>query len=205
MIRRLIQLYAGLILYGFSVALLLRANLGLNPWNVFHQGVAVQSGWSFGTVVLVVGVFVLLLWLPLRQRRGIGTISNVLVIGIAADASLLLIGTPEGYPMRFALLGLGIVLNGVAGGAYIGAGLGPGPRDGLMTGLVGRTGRSIRLVSTSIELSVLTTGWLIGGVAGIGTLLYALTIGWLVQFFLPLFTIRERKDRCPPQAPQPAL
>src|SRR5690349_9708795 len=179
--RRYLQLYSGLLLYGFSVALMLRANLGLNPWNVFHQGVALQTGWSFGTVVLVVGALVLLLWWPLRQRPGVGTVSNVLVIGFASDASLLLLGTPESYGPRFALLALGILLNGIAGAAYIGAGLGPGPRDGLMTGLVRRTGKSIRLISTSIELSVLAIGWLIGGIAGVGTVAYALTIGWIVQ------------------------
>jgi uncharacterized membrane protein YczE len=203
--RRVIQLYAGLILYGFSIALMLRANLGLNPWNVLHQGIAVQSGWSFGTVVFVVGAVVLLLWVPLRQNPGIGTISNIIVIGIAADASLYMVDMPEGYPLRLTLLVLGIVLNGVAGGAYIGAGLGPGPRDGLMTGLVSRTGRSIRFVSTTIELTVLTSGWLLGGIAGLGTILYALMIGWLVQFFLPLFTVRERSSCPPSQASELAM
>ncbi len=189
MTRRLFQLYAGLLLYGLSVALMIRANLGLNPWNVFHQGVALQTGWSFGTVVLIVGAVVLLLWVPLRQRPGIGTISNVLVIGFATDLCLLFLPPFETYPPRFALLGLGIVLNGLAGAAYIGAGLGPGPRDGLMTGLVARTGGSVRVVSTSIEIVVLAIGWSIGGVAGIGTLLYALTIGWLLHHFLPILTV----------------
>jgi uncharacterized membrane protein YczE len=202
MMRRLSQLYAGLILYGFSVALMIRGNLGLNPWNVFHQGIALQTGWSFGTVVLVVGAFVLLLWWPLRQRPGIGTISNVLVIGFATDVSLWVIGSPDGYASRFALLALGIILNGLAGAAYIGAGLGPGPRDGLMTGFVARTGRSIRQVSTSIELVVLAIGWLIGGIAGIGTVFYALTIGWIVQFFLPLLSV-EKPGRAIPRRTLP--
>ena len=189
--RRLIQLYLGLLLYGFSVALMLQANLGLNPWNVFHQGVSLQTGWSFGTVVLAIGAVVLLLWVPLRQRPGIGTVSNVLMIGYATDLSLLFIPAPEGYPLRFGMLGAGILLNGIAGASYIGAGLGPGPRDGLMTGLVARTGGSIRAVSTTIELTVLAIGWLIGGIAGIGTLFYALTSGWIVQHFLAILTIRK--------------
>ena len=197
--RRLIQLYAGLILYGFSVALMVRANLGLNPWNVLHQGVALRTGLSFGTVVILVGAVVLLLWLPLRQKPGIGTISNILVIGFTADLSLGLIGAPQTYVPRFALLLLGILLNGVAGGAYIGAGLGPGPRDGLMTGFERRTGRSLGLVRTAIEVAVLAIGWLLGGTAGVGTLLYALAIGWLVQFFLPFFTVRPR-EAAPPEA-----
>ena len=187
--RRLIQLYLGLLLYGLSVTLMLQANLGLNPWNVFHQGVSIQTGWSFGTVVLAIGAVVLLLWVPLRQRPGIGTVSNVLVIGYATDLSLFFVPAPEGYPSRFAMLGAGILLNGIAGAAYIGAGLGPGPRDGLMTGLVAQTGGSIRVVSTLIELTVLAIGWLIGGIAGVGTLLYALTIGWIVQHFLAILTI----------------
>lgn len=193
MTRRLTQLYAGLILYGFSMALMLRANLGLDPWDVFHQGIAMRTGWSFGTVVNVVGALVLLLWLPLRQRPGIGTISNIVVIGLAVDASLYFLPVPETLPVRVALLALGIVLNGVAGGAYIGAGLGPGPRDGLMTGFVRRTGWSIRLVRTGIELSVLAIGWMLGGTIGLGTVLYAVSIGWLVQIFLPPLTIVERR------------
>ena len=192
LLRRLIQLYAGLALYGFSVALMVRADLGLNPWNVFHQGVALRAGLSFGTAVVMVGGFVLLLWLPLRQKPGFGTVSNILVIGLAADLSLGLLGTPEHYPARFALLGLGILLNGVAGGAYIGAGLGPGPRDGLMTGLAERTGWALGPVRTGLEIGVLALGWLLGGTAGIGTLLYALGVGWLVEYFLPLFTVRPR-------------
>ncbi len=192
-LRRFLQLQAGLVLYGFSMALMLRANLGLDPWDVFHQGVAMRTGWSFGTVVIVVGALVLLLWLPLRQKPGIGTVSNIIVIGLAVDASLWLLATPEGYPLRAAMLLAGIILNGVAGGAYIGAGLGRGPRDGLMTGFVRRTGLSIRLVRTTIEVTVLAVGWLLGGTVGLGTVLYALTIGWLIQLFLPMFTIPERK------------
>ena len=193
MIRRLAQLYAGLLLYGVSTALMVRPDLGLDPWGVFHQGAARHSGLSFGTVVIITGAAVLLLWIPLRERPGIGTISNVIAIGLAADAALALIGSPEGLAARYAMLIAGIVLNGAATGAYIGAHLGPGPRDGLMMGLVRRSGLSVRLTRTAIELSALGAGWLLGGTVGIGTLLYAVTIGWLVQLFLPLFDPRRRE------------
>lgn len=187
--RRLVQLFAGLALYGFSMALMIEATLGLNPWDVFHQGVAERTGWTFGTVTIVVGALVLLLWIPLRQRPGIGTVSNVIVIGIAVDASLWLVPTPSSLAVRIVFLTVGVVLNGVAGGAYIGANLGPGPRDGLMTGLVARTGRSVGLIRTGLEFAVLAVGWLLGGNVGIGTLAYALAIGPLVQVFLPLLTV----------------
>ena len=195
--RRLIQLFAGLALYGFSMALMIEATLGLNPWDVFHQGVAERTGWTFGTVTIVVGALVLLLWIPLRQRPGIGTVSNVIVIGIAVDASLWLVPTPSSLAVRIVFLTVGVVLNGVAGGAYIGANLGPGPRDGLMTGLVARTGRSVGLIRTGLELAVLGVGWLLGGNLGIGTLAYALAVGPLVQIFLPLMTV-------PADEPEPA-
>jgi uncharacterized membrane protein YczE len=191
MTRRLLQLLAGLLLYGFSMALMLRGAIGLNPWDVFHQGVATQVSWSFGMIVTGVGAAVLLLWIPLRQRPGIGTIANILVIGMAADASLALLPEVDALAWRWPMFLLGVVLNGVAGGAYIGAGLGPGPRDGLMTGIVARTGWPLRTVRTSIELIVLGTGWMMGGTLGIGTLIYALAIGPLVHLFLPLLTIGE--------------
>ncbi|WP_420136250.1 YczE/YyaS/YitT family protein [Sphingomonas sp.] len=191
--RRLIQLSWGLILYGVSMALMLRANLGLDPWDVLHQGLAPRLGLSFGMTVNLVGLVVLLLWIPLRQRPGIGTVLNIIVIGTVVDLSLPFLPAPHGYPLRFAFLIAGIVLNGIAGGAYIGAGLGAGPRDGLMTGLARRTGWPIKLVRTAIELSVLATGWLMGGTVGVGTVLYALTIGWVVHYALPFFTL-VRKD-----------
>ncbi|KWW99164.1 Uncharacterized protein LI90_798 [Carbonactinospora thermoautotrophica] len=190
--RRLAQLYFGLVLCGFSMALQIEAALGLDPWDVFHQGLARRLGWSFGTVVIVVGAVVLLLWIPLRQRPGLGTVSNVVVIGLAVDASLAVLPTPRDFWARLLTLSLGIVLNGVATGCYIGANFGPGPRDGLMTGLVRRTGGSVRVVRTGIELTVLATGWLLGGQVGLGTVLYAIAIGPLVHVFLPLFTVRER-------------
>lgn len=200
MTRRLVQLFAGLFLFGFSVALMVRSNLGLNPWDVFHQGLYEHMSLSFGTVVILVGGAVMLLWIPLRQRPGLGTIANLFMIGISADISLALLPTPESLPVRSAWLVLGIVLNGVAGGAYIGAALGPGPRDGLMTGLADRTGWALRRVRTSIELSVLAAGVALGGTIGLGTILYALAIGPLVHFFLDLLTVEKR----PISADEPA-
>jgi uncharacterized membrane protein YczE len=191
-IRRLVQLYAGLVLYGTSMALQIRAALGLDPWDVFHQGLAEHLGLSFGTVTMIVGAAVLLFWIPLRQLPGLGTVSNVLVIGLSVNEALSLLPALHGLPLRIAVLAGSIVLNGIAGGLYIGARFGPGPRDGLMTGLHRRTGRSVRLVRTGIELTVLAVGWLMGGSVGLGTLAYALAIGPLVQFFLPLFTVPEQ-------------
>lgn len=189
--RRLGQLYAGLVLYGVSMALQIRAGLGLDPWDVFHQGVAEHTGLSFGSVVIVTGVVVLLAWVPLRQRPGIGTVSNVIVIGIAVDVALALLPAAGSDPVALAMLLAGVGLNGVASGAYIGAGLGPGPRDGLMTGLVARTGGSIRLVRTSIEVAVLAVGAAFGGTVGLGTVLYAFSIGPLVHVLLPRMTIPQ--------------
>ncbi len=190
MTRRLVQLYVGLLFYGLSMALLIRADLGLDPWDVFHQGLADRLSLSFGTVVIITGAVVLLLWIPMRQRPGIGTVSNIFVIGLAADLGLWLIPDLQSLTLRVAFLLGGILIIGVASGAYIGAGLGPGPRDGLMTGIVARTGGSVRVVRTGIELSVLAIGWMLGGTVGVGTLLYALAIGPIVHVTLPFFTIR---------------
>jgi uncharacterized membrane protein YczE len=190
--RRLPQLLAGLVLYGTSMAMQIRAGLGLNPWDVLHEGLAEQTPLSFGLVTAVTGVVVLLLWIPLRQRPGIGTVANVLVIAVAVDVALAAVPEPEGLPGRIALLVSGVVLNGLATAAYVGARLGPGPRDGLMTGLSARAGWSVRLVRTGIEVVVLAVGWLLGGTAGVGTVLYALAIGPLTQAFLPFLAVRER-------------
>lgn len=187
--RRLVQLYAGLALYGASSALLVRSGLGLEPWNVLHQGLAERTGLSIGVVLTLVGAAVLLAWIPLRQRPGLGTISNVLVIGMAMDATLALVPDAHGPAPRITLMVAGIVLNGAATGLYIAARFGPGPRDGLMTGLHQLTGVSIRLVRTGIELAVVATGFALGGTVGIGTLLYALAIGPLAQVFLRVFAV----------------
>ena len=192
--RRLLQLFIGLLLYGASMALMLRAALGLDPWDVFHQGLATQADLSIGKVVNLVGLAVLLLWIPLKQRPGIGTVANVILIGTAMDLTLSVLPAIEGLALQVAALLFSVVANGIAGALYIGAGLGPGPRDGLMTGLARRTGWSLRLVRTGIELTVLGCGWLLGGTVGVGTLLYAFTIGPLVQIFLHMVTIRDPKS-----------
>jgi uncharacterized membrane protein YczE len=191
--RRIVQLYLGLVAYGVSMAMMIRSRLGNMPWDVLHQGVAQHLGLSIGWVAIAVGALALLAWIPLRQWPGLGTVSNVVVIGLVMDRVLAVLPAPSGLPLRVALLVGGIVLNGVATGAYIGAGLGPGPRDGLMTGLARRTGRSIRLVRTALEVVVVAAGWLLGGVFGVGTLLYAVAIGPLAQLFLPLFTPGRRR------------
>jgi uncharacterized membrane protein YczE len=201
-VRRFAQLQLGLLAYGLSMALLIESGLGLDPWDVFHQGLAERTGVPFGWIVNGVGALVLLAWIPLRQRPGLGTVSNVIVIGIAVEAALAVTPAPRELWLRAVLLASGVVLNGVATGMYIGARLGPGPRDGLMTGLAARYPRlSIRLVRTGIEVSVLVIGWLLGGTVGVGTVVYALSIGPLVQLFLPLFAVRVLSDpvrRLPP-------
>ncbi|MFH8902221.1 YitT family protein [Streptomyces coeruleorubidus] len=189
LVRRLTQLYAGLALYGASSALLVRSGLGLEPWNVLHQGLAERTGLSIGVVLTIVGAAVLLAWIPLRQRPGLGTISNVLVIGMAMDATLALVPDAHGWTLRVGMMVAGIVLNGAATGLYIAARFGPGPRDGLMTGLHQRTGVSIRLVRTVIEFTVVATGFALGGTVGFGTLLYAVAIGPLAQLFLRVFAV----------------
>lgn len=190
-VRRVPQLLAGLALYGASMALQIRAGLGLNPWDVLHEGLTAHAPWTFGVTTAITGVVVLLLWIPLRQRPGLGTVANVLVIAVAVDAALALIPAPSAIVGRIAMMVGGIVLNGVATAAYVGARLGPGPRDGLMTGLAARTGWSIRVVRTGIELVVLAGGWLLGGTVGIGTVLYAVAIGPLTQLFLPWLAVRR--------------
>ncbi len=182
------QLLVGLWLFGASVALLVRAGLGLDPWDVLHQGISSRTGISIGAVVVATSVVVLVLWIPLRQRPGIGTLANVVLVGLALDLTLAVLPTPAGLPWRVAFLLAGILGNAIATGLYIGAGLGPGPRDGLMTGLAAR-GISIRVARTSIELTVLAAGWLLGGTVGVGTLAYALAIGPLAHVLLPLFAI----------------
>lgn len=187
LVRRLVRLYAGLTLYGVSSALLVVAGLGLEPWGVLHQGISRLTGVALGTVSIGVGALVLLLWIPLRQRPGLGTVSNVLVVGLAIDGTLALVPSAHGWAVRIAVLVVGVVLNGAATGLYITARFGPGPRDGLMTGLHRVTGRSVRLARTVVEVTVVAAGFALGGSLGIGTVVYALAIGPLAQFFLRLF------------------
>lgn len=186
--RRLPRLGAGLTFCGLGLASMVRADLGLGPWEVLHQGLAQRVGLPIGTVGILVGFVVLLGWLPLRQRLGIGTISNVIWIGLVIDGTLAVLPSVDDVALRIALLVVGVVLVGVGSGLYIGAGLGPGPRDGLMTGVAAR-GYSLRLVRTAIEVSALAAGWLLGGSVGVGTVLFAFAIGPLVQLFLPRLTI----------------
>ena len=193
LLRRLVLLYLGLLLFGLSAAMMVQASLGLDPWNVLHEGLTLHLNVSFGTVIIGLGALLMLIWIPLRQRPGLGTISNVLLVGLAADASLAVLPQPDDLLLSGALLIGGIVLNGIASGMYIGAGLGPGPRDGLMTGLAARTGWSIRFTRTALEICVLALGWLLGGAVGLGTVLYALGIGPIIHVFLPLFEAMVRK------------
>lgn len=194
--RRLLQLYLGLVAYGVSMWLMLESDLGLMPWDVLHQGVALQGGWSMGRVAVATSFVVLLAWIPIRQKPGIGTISNAVVIGVVFDlvngwfGDALAGVQPAG---RVGLLLAGIVLNAIATAAYIGAHFGPGPRDGLMTGISRRSGWSVRLVRTLIEGSVLLAGYLLGGTFGLGTVAYALAIGPMIQLMLPLFDRDYRK------------
>ncbi len=183
-------LLLGLTGYGFSMAVMVRAGLGLDPWDVFHQGLAQRTGMTIGVASAVVGLAVLLAWIPLRNRPGVGTVANVIVIALTVDAGLAILSEPTSLAARIAMMVGAVVLNAIATVLYIGAGLGPGPRDGLMTGLVVRTGLSVRLIRTSIEASVLTIGWLLGGTVGVGTLLYAFGIGPLVQFFVRIIPKR---------------
>ena len=207
--RRLTNLAAGLSLFGVSIALLLSAGLGVDSWDVLHQGLAVRLGISFGWVVNGVAVLALVMWIPLRQRPGLGTVANVIVIGIVADVTLALLPDQEVLPAQLGVLGAGILTNAIATGLYIGAGLGPGPRDGLMTGLSRTTGRSIRFVRTFIELGVLALGWSLGGPVGIGTVLFAVSIGPLAQHFMTTLAVEPdggagRAGVTPAAAPPPA-
>jgi uncharacterized membrane protein YczE len=195
LVRRLPQLYAGLVLFGLTSACLIRAHLGNAPWDVLHQGIASHLGVSIGTVTIAASVVVLLAWVPLREMPGLGTLSNALVVGLATNLGLAFLHEPRPLAGRIGLMVLGIAGNAVATAMYIGARFGPGPRDGLMNGLHRRTGRPIWAVRTSLEACVVVAGWLLGGVFGIGTVLYAVTIGPLVQRLLPLFQVRLSEGR----------
>ena len=192
LLRRLAQLYLGLFVYGIGGALQVRAGLGLDPWDVFHQGLGFHLGLAIGTVVVLVGAAVLLLWIPLRQWPGLGTVSNMVLIGVWMNWGISVLPAARGIGWQIGELVAGILACGLASGLYIGARFGPGPRDGLMTGFARVTGRSLRLVRTLLELTVLVAGWLLGGVVGVGTVAYALGIGPLAQLFLRWFDTGDR-------------
>jgi uncharacterized membrane protein YczE len=198
-ISRGVLLLVGLCLYGLSDAMLVLAGLGLDPWDVLQQGLSRSVGGQVGTWTDIIGVVVLLGWIPLRQKPGIGTVTNVIVIGIVVNICLALLPSPNGWQLQTVVMTSAVVLNALATGLYIGAGLGPGPRDGLTTGFAAR-GHSVRVVRTGIELSVLALGWLLGGTVGIGTVVYALAIGPLVHLTLPLLSLTSR----PSAAERPA-
>lgn len=193
--RRLPQLIAGLVLYGVTVAMIIRGTLGNAPWDVLHQGLSRHLPISIGTAVIAVSMLVLLLWIPIREIPGLGTVLNSVLVGLSADATLGVLSSPAEWWLRGSLLVGGVFLNGVATAMYIGSQFGPGPRDGLMTGLHRRTGVSIGLVRTGLEVSVVVIGWLLGGVFGVGTVLYAVAIGPLVQLLLPLFIVELPSSR----------
>ena len=187
---RLAWLLLGLTLYGVSEAMMLAPSVGVDPWDVFGTGLARLTGIPVGTLIIIVGALVLLLWIPLRQRPGLGTIANAVIIGAVVDLILTATPHPHALVLRWALYLSGVAVNAVATGMYIGAGLGPGPRDGLTTAIAAR-GRSIRVVRTGIELSVLALGWLLGGNIGLGTIVYALAIGPLVHLTIPRLRLKN--------------
>lgn len=195
-LRRLAQLYLGLYLYGLSGALLIRSDLGAMPWDVLHQGLSRQTGLSIGTWSVIVGALLILLWIPLRQKAGLGTLSNVVMVGASVDLSLWLLPATDSLPVRVLLLASGVLVCAVATGLYIGVGLGPGPRDGLMTGLAAR-GLSVRLARTLIEVAVALSGFLLGGTVGVGTVVFMVTIGPLAQVFLPMLRMPEDTPESP--------
>ncbi|MFB9308456.1 putative membrane protein YczE [Agromyces hippuratus] len=191
LVRRFVQLFVGLLLYGIGIALIVRGELGVAPWDVLTQGIAKQTGLQFGLITVIISGFVLLLWIPLRQRLGFGTVMNALLVGPAADLGLWLIPPGLDLWVRVLLLPAGIVVLAIATGLYIGAHFGPGPRDGLMTGLHRVTGWKIWIVRTGIELVVLAAGWLLGGNVGIGTVAFALLVGPLCGITIPMFAIKR--------------
>ncbi len=196
--RRLPQLLVGLAVYGVSIALMVRATLGAMPWDVLHLGLAGFVPVSLGTVIIATSAVVLLLWIPLREAPGVGTVANALLVGIASDATLSVLAEPDALGARLAMMLGGVALNAVATALYIGSQLGRGPRDGLMTGVARRTGASLRVVRTGLEVTVVVIGLLLGGVAGVGTVLYAVAIGPLTQALLPWVTVELTPPPVPP-------
>jgi len=194
---RLARCVAGLLMCGLGFGLLVQADLGLDPWDVFHQGMSEHTGLPIGTVAILTGFVLLLVWIPLRERPGIGTVLNAVLIGSTMDVLLPRLPDPANLPEKWVMLLAGIAIAGVGIGLYIGAGLGPGPRDGIMTGLARRRG-TIRVVRTGIELAALAVGWVLGGSVGIGTVVFAVTIGPVVQLSLATFSLPPRVS--PPAA-----
>jgi uncharacterized membrane protein YczE len=187
--QRIVRCVGGLVLFGGGVGLQKQAALGLPPWDVFHEGFSETIGWPFGRALILTSFIVLLLWIPLRQRPGLGTLFNAVEIGLVADVVIALVPHPDAMGLRIAMMATGIALVGVGSGFYIGSGLGPGPRDGLMTGLAARGWRVSR-ARTSVEVAVLLIGWLLGGSVGAGTLVFAIVIGPIVQRTIPALSIR---------------
>ena len=195
MTSRIVQLLVGLVLYGAGCAIMVRAGIGLDPWTVFAQGISRQTGVGIGWVTNIVGFLVLLLWIPLRQRPGLGTVANILLVGTSMQATLAVSPAVDGFALQLIVFVAGMVLVAVASGLYIGADFGPGPRDGLMTGLHARFGWPIWAARLGVEASVLLAGWMLGGTVGIGTIIFALGIGPLVHRTLPLFDRTRRAAR----------
>ncbi|MBC9926022.1 MULTISPECIES: YitT family protein [unclassified Leucobacter] len=200
--NRLLQLVPGLLLYGIADAFMIRAAIGVDSWTVFAQGISVHTGFGIGILTNLIGLAVLLLWIPLRQKPGIGTVLNILLVGPAIELGLWILPVPEALWLRVLYFALGLVLLAFASGIYIGARLGPGPRDGLMTGIHLRFGTPIWIGRTAIELTVVAIGWLLGGNVGVGTLAFAVLIGPLCAFTLPLFDRRWRTRETPAAEPE---
>ena len=190
-LRRWSQLLSGLFLFGFAAAMMLRANIGVDPWTVFAEGFNVRWGFSFGWVIVISGLAVLLIWIPLRQRPGIGTILNALLVGPSMEVGLALVETPETLPQRIVLFASGLLMMGIASGLYIGARFGPGPRDGLMVGFNARFGWPMWAVRTGVESTVLAIGWALGGTFGVGTIVFAVLIGPLAQRAIMVFRVPD--------------
>ena len=190
-LRRWSQLLSGLFLFGFSAAMMLRANIGVDPWTVFAEGFNVRWGFSFGWVIVISGLAVLLIWIPLRQRPGIGTILNALLVGPSMEVGLALVETPETLPQRIVLFSSGLLMMGIASGLYIGARFGPGPRDGLMVGFNARFGWPMWAVRTGVESTVLAIGWALGGTFGVGTIVFAVLIGPMAQRAIIVFRVPD--------------
>lgn len=192
---RVAELLVGLFLYGVAIVFFIRGALGVGPWDVFSLGLVKQTGWSYGIATIVISFGVLLLWIPLRQRLGLGTLANAILVGLSADLAFLFIPAVDHLALQILFLAIGMVMLAFATGLYIGADFGPGPRDGLMTGLRRVTGWPLWIVRTIIEGSALLIGWLLGGPVGIGTLIFAFGIGPLIQLFFPYFERRAARRR----------